>query len=143
MRKLFLDDVHFVGDVFLFAAIMTAISAPASAVAAENCSQMSSQMDINACYQRAYETADSNLQTTYTTLIKKLPPDGAAQLRTAQRGWVIYKDNWCKFQSSMTKDGSMYPTVLASCLTKLTNEQLERLAYQNTCTEDTDCAPKR
>ncbi|KXG87589.1 lysozyme inhibitor LprI family protein [Agrobacterium bohemicum] len=124
--------------------MILALVCPAGAANAQGvCGDAANQRAINECYGTLYKQADSQLQATYDSLRKKLTPEAATRLRDAQRAWVAYKENWCALQSSTVENGSMYPSVLAQCLTQLTNEQLERLTYQNTCVEDVDCWPKR
>lgn len=122
---------------------MLATSPAGTLLAQSACSGAANQREINACYTNLYQQADRALQSTYDSLRKKLPPENAAKLRDAQRAWIAYKENWCDLQTTAVKNGTMYPTVLAQCLTELTNQQLERLVYQNSCQEDVDCLPKQ
>lgn len=125
------------------ALILLATSPVTSALAENECSGARNQREINACYTNVYQQADRALQSTYDSLRKKLLPESAAKLRDAQRTWVAYKESWCDLQTTAVKNGTMYPTVLAQCLTEITNQQRERLAHQNTCEEDVDCLPKK
>jgi uncharacterized protein YecT (DUF1311 family) len=44
------------------------------------------------CLGAAYEAWDSALNAAYAELIKSLAPEQAAQLRTAQRAWLAFRD---------------------------------------------------
>jgi uncharacterized protein YecT (DUF1311 family) len=107
---------------------------------AQNCSDSTNQTAMNECYGQEYETADKLLNATYVSLMDKMSAAGKKRLEQIQRSWSDYKEGWCKFEASPVESGTIYPSILAQCLTRLTNEQLERLSYQNTCSEDVDCA---
>ncbi len=120
-------------------AILLVLGAPAS-LAKSGCADRETQTGITMCQSTEYAKSDGAMTAVYNRLRKHLGPgDAASRLRDAQRAWIAYRDAWCHFETINTEKGSMHPTVVASCLIKLTNEQTERLTYQLTCTGDTDC----
>lgn len=118
--------------------LITLGSAPA--FAKSGCADRETQTGITMCQSAEYAKADGAMTAVYSRLHEQLGPgDAATRLRDSQRAWIAYRDAWCHFETIGTERGSMHPTVVASCLIKVTDEQTERLTYQLTCTGDTDC----
>lgn len=116
------------------------LMAHSHALADRGCADINTQSGINKCANANYAHADGAMQAVYDRLQRQSDSDGKERLRNAQRAWIAFRDNWCRYVSRQTEGGSMHPSVVATCLIKLTQEQTERLTYQLTCNSDTDCA---
>jgi uncharacterized protein YecT (DUF1311 family) len=125
---------------FLRCALPLLLISASAFAAPEKCSDMSNQGDMNACTAREYKAIDAKLNASYKALMAKISPAGQASLRNAQRTWVAYRDAECTFETMGTADGSIHPTVYASCLEGLTVAQTKNLDMQLHCVEgDLSC----
>ncbi|MDI6838705.1 lysozyme inhibitor LprI family protein [Ciceribacter thiooxidans] len=129
----------------LAAALLSSL-AFAAPVAAEDepevdCENAMTQFDMNVCSQRDYEKADEALNAQWAKTKKVMAAwdaeldsgnKGAVEsLVSAQRAWIQYRDNHCDAVGYSVWGGSMYPTIVASCLEDLTakrTKELEELA---------------
>lgn len=124
--------------------VMTKIFGPALIVAA--CCTMSApapaqtQSAMNATATNAAKAADQALNTQYRATASKLSPASRTALRDAQRSWVGFRDQECKFASSGVKGGSAYPMVYAGCLKRLSDDRTRQLKTYANCQEgDLSC----
>lgn len=122
----------------LAAAALATFSGPAWS--ADDCGDRADQAGMNQCYGEVLKRADTRLQRTYDSLRADLSPDGRQRLLAAQRAWIAYRDAWCRFETAGVAGGSLYPTVLAQCLARLSDEQTAKLAEQANCSDDPACA---
>jgi uncharacterized protein YecT (DUF1311 family) len=62
------------------------------------------------CIGKAYEKWDKELNRIYAELMKKLSPEGKANLKDAQLQWLKFRDSEFKLQDSIysTLEGTMY-----------------------------------
>ena len=97
------------------------------AVAAKPCVYTNTQAQINQC--AAYELAieDRKLNHSYTELQNLLSTTEKKQLKNVQLAWIDFRDKACKFSARDTKGGSIYSTVLNSCLTTYTEQRRTQL----------------
>lgn len=65
-----------------------------------NCSNPSTQMEINQCAQNELSIANKRIGKVYNQYLSTLEPKEQANLRDAQRSWVQFKEKDCKFESS-------------------------------------------
>jgi uncharacterized protein YecT (DUF1311 family) len=68
------------------------------------------------CIGKAYEKWDKELNRIYAELMKKLSPEGKANLKDAQLQWLKFRDSEFKLQDSVysTLEGTMYIPMRAS-----------------------------
>ena len=68
------------------------------------------------CIGNAYEKWDKELNRIYAELMKKLNPEGKANLKDAQLQWLKFRDSEFKLQDSVysTLEGTMYIPMRAS-----------------------------
>ena len=97
-----------------------------------DCNSAMTQMALNACAAREFETADVDLNAAYgqaraamRRLDKELSEDGGAEraLRDAQRAWISYRDTACLAEGFMMRGGSAEPLVIFGCKTRLTQQR--------------------
>ena len=87
--------------------------------------------------------ADTKLNATYQALLSRLGPSDQARLREAQRAWIAFRDKECAFRSQDSDAGSAGATVVASCITELTQARTSQLKAQLDCPEgDIACVPR-
>ena len=99
-------------------------------IAAEDknpCKDPQTQKEINACSTWQYEQADEQLNLVFRNLVSKLNGQQQANLRAAQRVWIIFRDAHCRFVADNKRGSSMYPTVLYGCLTSVTDSRTAQL----------------
>lgn len=112
---------------------------PAAALA-DNCDNAVSQTDMDVCAGQQFDAADKALNETYARLMKVISPAGRTSLRNAERAWLEYRDKQCAFNLLARSGASVYPMVMAICLTGLTNQQNNELKTQLNCQEgDLSC----
>lgn len=119
---------------FMLAALL--IAAPAVA-AGKDCSDLRTQMEINACEGQKLKKADDALNAAYAKLSANVSAEGRSKLVEAQRSWIKYRDAQCAFETLGTVNGSIHPLEVAQCEAELTKEQTKRLDRQLNC-EDGD-----
>jgi uncharacterized protein YecT (DUF1311 family) len=124
----------------LFCSAWLLVLASMPAAAASDCADLETQSGMNQCGAARVLQADGALNAAYNQLSSELGEDGKRRLRDAQRAWIDFRDSWCDFESMSVERGSMHPLVVAACRARLTEEQSEKMIYQLTCNEDTNCA---
>jgi uncharacterized protein YecT (DUF1311 family) len=86
---------------------------------------------------------DTKLNSVYQALLSRLGPADRARLREAQRAWIAFRDKECAFRSQGTDAGSAGATVVAGCITELTEARTSQLKAQLDCPEgDIACVPR-
>ncbi|GAW41603.1 hypothetical protein SH203_02012 [Brevundimonas sp. SH203] len=110
------------------------------AVAAASSASAQSQATMNANAAQALQRADSALNSQYTATMARLSPASRTLLRTAQRTWISFRDQQCRFEASGVQGGSAYPMVHSTCLAQLTTERTQQLRNLAQCKEgDLSC----
>jgi uncharacterized protein YecT (DUF1311 family) len=98
----------------------------ASPAAAQDCAAPLTQMDMNACARLDWQAQDAALNAAYARAIAAAEDhdrwvEGAeAALREAQRAWIAFRDLACRAETVPHESGSIAPTVLYMCLSRLT-----------------------
>lgn len=117
--------------------------APASAQsAAPDCSSAPNTLAMNACYKARHDAADAMLNERYRTLMARLGTEDQARLRDAQRAWVAFRDKQCAFETASHATGSIYPVLVTTCLTELTQARTATFEHYLNCPSgDTSCVP--
>ncbi len=121
----------------LLAGLAFAVPAAAEDEPEVDCENAMTQFDMNVCSQRDYEKADEALNAQWAKT-KKVMAEWDAELDAenkgavealvaAQRAWIQYRDNHCDAVGYSVWGGSMYPTVVASCLEDLTRKRTKEL----------------
>lgn len=113
------------------AALSCAFAAPARA---------QSQTAMNAAATRDARGVDAALNAQYAATMRKLSNPSRVLLRNAQRSWIGFRDQECKFEASGVQGGSAYPMVYSACLSRLTVERTRQLRDKGRCQEgDLSC----
>lgn len=117
-------------------------STQSTAPKAPDCSSAPNTMALNACTKAEQDAADRLLNERYKTLMARLGAEDQARLREAQRAWIGFRDRQCAFETAPYANGSIYPVVVASCLTGLTQARTATLDHYLDCPSgDTSCVP--
>lgn len=94
------------------------------------CATAQSQAEMNMCWGKQYQAADSRLNSVYREFTSKLSDQEKAQLKNVQLAWLKYRDANCEFVADQFKGGSMRPMVAAMCLADVTNARVSELRSQ-------------
>jgi uncharacterized protein YecT (DUF1311 family) len=116
--------------------------AQVSTAKADDCQSPQTQASMNECANAAYKTSDAELNAVYKELKERLKGDADKSnlLTTAQRAWIAYRDGECKLSASGVSGGSIYPSVYAGCLDRLTKQRISDLKVYAACREgDLSC----
>lgn len=120
-----------------------AFSMMASAALAEECDRNDqTQTGMNICAGADYAASDAKLNEAYGEIMRRLSESADAKklLQESQRAWIAFRDAECKFSASRVDGGSVYPMILAMCLTGVTNARVEQLGTYLKCGEgDLSC----
>lgn len=121
--------------------LLLLLTAPALAL---DCSRQETEGQARACSGQRLKDADSKLNSSYQTLMKRFDAKQQAMLRASEKAWLAYRDAQCRMVSSGVEGGSAQPMVTADCLGDLTLARVKELTFQLTCQEgDMAClAPK-
>ena len=98
--------------------------------ASDNCNNLKTQLEMNACAANEYQRDDAKLNEYYKELAEKLGPSEKERLKAAQRAWIKFRDLQCELEASRYEGGSIRPLVRSSCLAQVTkqrNEDLRRM----------------
>lgn len=114
-----------------------------TSLAATDCMQTAqTQTAMTQCAGQQYKQADTRLNEQYQSLTSRLAkhPKQQAQLLTAQRSWLAFRDAECRFNASPVAGGSVQPMVRLQCLARLTTDRNAQLHYYLNCQEgDMSC----
>lgn len=114
-----------------FALLAVVIAVPALA---------QSQSSMNADAVQAAKASDRALNTQYSATMARLSAPTRLLLRDAQRSWISFRDQQCKFESSGVRGGSAYTMVYAGCLKRMSDERTRQLRSYARCQEgDLSC----
>ena len=113
--------------------------------AGERCGERGTTRDIARCFQQVYEKGDAERDALYRRLGDSLADGGErAMLQAAERAWDQYRDKACEFETAGTRQGTIHPIVVATCLTEKTKAHIEELKRQLDCGDgDTGCLHER
>ena len=107
---------------------------------ADDCTNASTQADINTCTANEYQAADKKLNQTWQDVMKRAAPAQRDLLKKAQSAWIALRDADCAFISSATEGGSVQPMINNQCLHDKTVEREAWLASLLQCEEgDLSC----
>ncbi len=97
------------------------------AAPAGDCAARGSQLEEDACNLKANEAADKVLNREYQRLIVDLAkaPTCRNQMRDAQRAWIRFRDEHCRYEGGTGPKGRM-----TQCLRELTEQRADYLQRQ-------------
>lgn len=120
--------------VRMIALVALASGITASAVLAQ------SQTALNATAAQNLQRADRALNAQYTVTAGQLSTPSRTLLRDAQRAWITFRDQQCRYESSAVRGGSAFAMVQSDCLARLTVERTGDLRRMAQCQEgDLSC----
>jgi uncharacterized protein YecT (DUF1311 family) len=86
------------------------------------------QAAMNAQARAEFERADAELNTTYQSVLAKLPTaENKQKLKEAQRAWVASRDAGAARSAKDAEGGSMAPTIRYKTMTELTRKRISEL----------------
>lgn len=127
--------------VVFFALPLVLFAAAASADDADDidCDNATTQIDMNICADKDYQTADRKLNDVYRKVMTALGDAGyRAKLKTAEKAWIQYRDTECTFEAAQNEGGSIYPMEYSSCVTRLTGARTKELQTYLDCWKNAD-----
>jgi len=123
----------------LFCLVIIALASASPARAA--CENLP-QTEMNVCAGEAFQQADAALNALYQEIKQRLAGDAETTTLfvAAQRAWLPFRDAECKFAAAGVTGGSIYPTIYASCLERLTIARVADFKIYLACEEgDLSC----
>ena len=95
----------------------------------KDCTQLSTQLDLNQCACGNRDAADKTLNDTYARVVAIMPNQNAKiKLRNAQRVWIKKRDQVCLSKVGSRKDsGTIWELDMCSCLEKITADRIIEL----------------
>ena len=85
------------------------------------------QSEMNAEAAADFAKADRKLNAAYQKLKADQDESGQALLKAAQRAWLAYRDAEAALEAAPSKGGSIYPLVVSSAKTRLTEARTKEL----------------
>jgi uncharacterized protein YecT (DUF1311 family) len=115
--------------------------------AAEDCSNMKTQIETTACANQALQTSEQLLDKVYARLADRVNGrvEASAALTAAEEAWIAFRNAECAFVASNSVGGSAYPMIVAQCRDGLTRARIATLSSYTECKEgDLTCpAPNK
>jgi len=119
------------------------LAVPMTRAHAAGCEVAKTQADLQTCTAGDSASADKALNAIYKILSGKLGPADQQRLRKAQRAWIAFRDQECAFRTKPYADGSVYGSLVETCVADLTKARLSQLQFQLKCPEgDLACVPR-
>lgn len=114
---------------FIITLSLALLSFPVSAQETIDCDNVTSQIAMNICSEQEFTEANQTLQERYTKILAAInDPAQKSLFQNAQDTWENYRQLQCDFDAGKREDsGTMWPMVMNSCLTHLTEQRLEAL----------------
>ena len=98
------------------------------------------QSSLNETAAQQFRTADRALNTQYTATMTSLSAPTRLLLRDAQRTWITFRDQQCRYEASGVRGGSVFPMIQSQCLARMTTERTRDLRRLSQCEEgDLSC----
>jgi len=86
-----------------------------------------SDIETGHCLIKVLKNADANLKESYKYARHYLPPQDRANLMTAQRAWMAYRNAACKVEYAMAGDDKKFRTLCLIRITKQRTAEIEDL----------------
>jgi uncharacterized protein YecT (DUF1311 family) len=109
--------------------VVFAVMLPCAAAAQEpDCGDLTTQTEMTACSERAWQAADADLNAAYGAArarMKAIDADAGSDaaetaLRDAQRAWIGFRDLACASEGAPYRGGSIEPMIIYGCFERLT-----------------------
>jgi len=87
-------------------------------------------VELRYCMNISYEKVDNELNELYQKLVADLKQKDSERLpllREAQRSWIKFRDDWCRYEDSSFEGGTAQPLINLGCREKLTQLQIQYL----------------
>jgi uncharacterized protein YecT (DUF1311 family) len=87
-------------------------------------------VEMSACEGAKYKKADAELNAVYQNALasaSKYTQKDVANLRDAQRKWVIYRDAACEAEYGLWGNGTGAPLARVTCLLRVTKQRMADL----------------
>jgi uncharacterized protein YecT (DUF1311 family) len=91
------------------------------------CANAVTTLDMVKCFSNAKDAADSELNTVYKQIRKKLETDDVKRLTVAQKFWIQYRDANCSAERSLYDGGTASGPVYLACLEAMTRARTMEL----------------
>ena len=111
----------------ILVAVLPLLLGAAPAGAKGGCDDAQEQSTMNRCAADDYARADAELNRVYKQVIAGLDAQSQQLLKAAQRDWISFRDDECKYENAQNEGGSIYPLVYNGCLTTLTKARTKQL----------------
>ncbi|WGS54701.1 lysozyme inhibitor LprI family protein [Paraburkholderia sp. D15] len=85
--------------------------------------------ELEACAYTNFKTADKDLNRQYADAIRSVSQVDKEALLTAQRRWIVYKENYCPETFDAIRDGEEAGIEKWSCLQSVTEMRTRELRY--------------
>ena len=106
----------------LHVALLVSLLVPIAQMRAQTQAAMNAQARVE------FERADAELNTTYQSVLAKLPTaENKQKLKEAQRAWVASRDAGVARATKDAEGGSMAPTIRYETMTELTRKRISEL----------------
>jgi uncharacterized protein YecT (DUF1311 family) len=111
----------------------------------EPCPDAKSQLDLNECYGKLYQSADTQLNATYNNIVGFMKKNllvaqhgnnatlvthneaSLSKLLAAQRAWLAYRDASCDSVKFQYDGGSIEPMIWSQCMADTTQQRITTL----------------
>jgi len=94
------------------------------------CKKATTQVEINACTRRNYDSADASMNRNYRQLRAALSERQKQALLEAQRAWLRFRNFQCVFERGNYAGGTLATAVYFECLGEITRQRSEQLRVQ-------------
>jgi uncharacterized protein YecT (DUF1311 family) len=100
-----------------------------AAAAATPCGTTQTQRDLDVCWGGRAMQADSQLRTTYATVLSEMRRLrlGTKSLTGTQAAWDTARTTTCDFEESLYEGGSIAPMMNSQCVDRMTRARSDRL----------------
>ncbi len=103
---------------------------PAAAQVSLDCSNQTTQLDMNFCAKSGWELSDAELNRIWKIVKPQADARGQGDfLLNQQRGWLAVRDSTCEKERDQYAGGSIAPMVYWQCMDRMTinrNAQLRQ-----------------
>lgn len=101
------------------------------------------QADLTECSAESLKSADGALSDVYREILVRLSGDPTAQkaLTQAQRAWMDFRDQECRFATLRVPEGSGGAMALNECRARVTRNRVSDLRDALTCAATAPDAP--
>jgi uncharacterized protein YecT (DUF1311 family) len=112
----------------------------------EPCPEAKSQLDLNECYSKLYQSADTGLNAAYNDIVGFMKKNllvaqhdnnatlvthneaSLTKLLAAQRAWLAYRDANCDSVKFQYDGGSLQPMIWSQCMADTTQQRITTLS---------------